>query len=129
MQWCARADVALVARADCVFTSIGHGGSIGTMGMDRSYKSGIFFFWGGEVKSAQVLVVQACLTLCDPMDCSLPGSSSPWNSPGKNTGVGCHSLLQAIFLTKGLNSGLLHCRKILYHLSHQGWGRGWLACY
>ena len=43
-----------------------------------------------------------------------------WNSPGKNTGVGCHSLLQGIFLTQGSNTGLLHCRQILYHLSHQG---------
>ena len=41
-----------------------------------------------------------------------------WNSPGKNTGVGCHSLLQGIFLNQGLNPGLLHCRQILYHLSH-----------
>ena len=38
--------------------------------------------------------------------------------PGKNTGVGCHFLLQGIFLTQGLNPGLLHCRKILYHLSY-----------
>ena len=44
----------------------------------------------------------------------------PWNSPGKNTGVGCHSLLQGSFLTQGLNQGLLHCRWILDHLSHQG---------
>ena len=44
----------------------------------------------------------------------------PWNSPGKNTGVGCHSLLQEIFLTQGSNPCLLHCRWILYHLSHQG---------
>ena len=42
----------------------------------------------------------------------------PWNSPGKNTGVGSHSLLQGIFLTQGLNLGLLHCRQILYCLSH-----------
>ena len=42
----------------------------------------------------------------------------PWNSPGKNTGVGCHDLLQKIFLTQGLNPGLLHCRQILYHLSY-----------
>ena len=42
----------------------------------------------------------------------------PWNSPGKNTGVGCHSLLQRIFPTKGSNPGL-HCRQILYHLSHR----------
>ena len=44
----------------------------------------------------------------------------PWNSPGKNTGVGCQSLLQGIFLTQGLNLGLLHCRQILYYLSLQG---------
>ena len=37
-----------------------------------------------------------------------------------NTGVGSHPLLQGVFLTQGLNLGLLHCRQILYHLSHQG---------
>ena len=41
----------------------------------------------------------------------------PWDFPGKNTGVGCHCLLQGIFPTQGLNP---HCRQILYHLSHQG---------
>ena len=41
----------------------------------------------------------------------------PWGSPGKNTGVGCHFLLQGIFLTQGLNPGLLLGRQILYHLS------------
>ena len=44
----------------------------------------------------------------------------PWGSPGKNTGVGSHSPLQGIFLTKGLNLGLPHCRQILDHVSHQG---------
>ena len=44
----------------------------------------------------------------------------PWDSPGKNTGVSSHYLLQGIFLTQGLNPGLLRCRQILYHLSHQG---------
>ena len=48
----------------------------------------------------------------------------PWNSAGKNTGVGSHSLLQGIFLTQGWNLGLLHCRQILYHLSHQGSPKG-----
>ena len=43
----------------------------------------------------------------------------PWNSPGKNTRVGSHSLLQRFFPTQGLNPGILNCRKILYHLSHQ----------
>ena len=42
----------------------------------------------------KVLVIQLCLTLCDPMDCS------PWNAPGKNTGAGSHSLLQGIFLPR-----------------------------
>ena len=54
-----------------------------------------------------------------PQDCSSPGSSSCGDSPGKNTGVGCHSLLQGIFLTQECNLGLLHCRQILYRLSHQ----------
>ena len=44
----------------------------------------------------------------------------PWNCPGKNTGAGCHSLLQGIFLTQGSNSQLLNCRQILYSLNHQG---------
>ena len=42
----------------------------------------------------------------------------PWDSPGKNPGVGSHSLLQGIFPTQGSNLSLLHCRWILYHLSH-----------
>ena len=50
----------------------------------------------------------ACWALCS------------WNSPGKDTGVGCHSLLQGIFPTQGSNPGLQHYRWILYHLSHQG---------
>ena len=41
-------------------------------------------------------------------------------TPGKHTGVGCHSLLQGIFSTQGSNPGLLHGRQILYHLSHEG---------
>ena len=43
-----------------------------------------------------VLVTQLCLTLCDPMNCSLPSSSAYGDSPGENTGVGCHFLLQGI---------------------------------
>ena len=89
----------------------------------------------------KVLVTQSCLTLCDPMNCSLPGSSvhgfpqekmtlewvvipfsrgweRKWEKMMKewnDTGVGCHSLLQGIFPTQGLNLGFLHCRQILYH--------------
>ena len=66
------------------------------------------------------LVAQFCPTLCELMDCSPPGSSAHGDSPSKNTGVGCHALLQGIFPTQGLNPGLSHCRRILYHLSHQG---------
>ena len=58
---------------------------------------------------------QPCQNLCDPVDCSL----CPWDSLGKNTGVGCHFLLQGIFPTQGSNLGLLHCRQILYPLCHQ----------
>ena len=67
-----------------------------------------------------VLVAQSCLTLSDPMDCSPPDSSCPWDSPGKSTGVGCRFLLQGIFLTQRSNRGLLHSRRILYRLSPQG---------
>ena len=56
-----------------------------------------------------VKVTQSCLTLC-----------SPWSSLGHNTGVGSLSLLQGIFPTQGSNPGLLHCRWILYQLSHEG---------
>ena len=54
-------------------------------------------------------VAQSCPTLCDPMDCSLPGSTVHRIFPGKSTGVGCHFLLQEIFQTQGLNPGLPHC--------------------
>ena len=43
------------------------------------------------------------------------GLLCPWNSPGKCTGVGCHFLLQGIFLTQGSNLDLRHCRQILYY--------------
>ena len=73
------------------------------------------------------LVTQSCPTLCDPRDCSPPGSSVHGDSPDKC--MGCHALLR-IFPTQGLNPGLPHCRQILYHLSHQG-SPGileWVAC-
>ena len=53
------------------------------------------------------------------MDCSL-SASSPWDSPGKNTGVDRFSLLQRLFPTQGSNLDLCHYRWILYHLSHPG---------
>ena len=61
----------------------------------------------------KVLVTQSCWTVACQLLC-------PWDFPGKNTGVGCHFLLHGIFSTQGSNSGLLHCRQILYHLSYMG---------
>ena len=61
----------------------------------------------------------SCVRHCEtPTDYSLPGFLCPRDSPGKNTGVGCHALLQRTSLTQRWNPGL-HCRQILYHLSHQ----------
>ena len=72
-------------------------------------KGSQFHYW-----CAVSLVTQSCPTLCDDVQ------YSPWNSPGKNPGVGCHFLLQGIFPTEGLDLGLLHWRQNLYPLSHQG---------
>ena len=60
-------------------------------------------------------VAKLCLTLCDPIMLLCP-----WDSPGKNTKVGCHFLLQGIFSTQGTNPDFLHCRQPLNCLSHQG---------
>ena len=85
----------------------------------------ICMFWlHGVLVTAHGLSLVA-VYVCE--SCSVVSSSlrphglhSPWRSPGQNTGVGNLSLLQRIFLTQGLNPGLLHYRQILYQLSHQG---------
>ena len=68
--------------------------------------------WEANRQVCVCLVAQSCLTFCDPMDCSLPGSSVHGIffclSPGKNTGVGFHFLLHGISPTQGSNTGLLH---------------------
>ena len=69
-----------------------------------------------SVMSNSVMPWTACQA---PLFC-LQGSSVHWDSPGRNTGVGCHAFLQGIFPTQGSNPGLLHCRQILYCLSHKG---------
>ena len=58
------------------------------------------------------------------------GLYSPWNSPGQNTGVGSLSLHQGIFPTQESNTGLLHCGRILYQVSHKERPRilEWVAC-
>ena len=64
------------------------------------------------------LVMQLCPTLGDPMNCSCtPGSSVHGHSPGKNNGVGCHTLLQGNFPTQGWNSGVPHHRWVHYCLA------------
>ena len=61
-------------------------------------------------KKVKVLVTQLCPALWDPIVCL-------WNSPGRNTGVGCHSLLQGVFPTQGLSMRLLHWQTgSLHHL-------------
>ena len=82
------------------------------------------------VLTSYITLIQLCAMLCwvaqsrptlhDPMDCSPPGSSVHGDSPGKNTGMSCHGLLQGIFPTQGPSPGLPHRRRILHHLSHQG---------
>ena len=67
----------------------------------------------------KVKVAQLCSTLCNPMDYIVHEILQARNSPGQNTGVGNLSLLQGIFPSQGSNTGLLHCRQILYHLSHK----------
>ena len=66
-----------------------------------------------------MLVVQLCPSLCDPVDCIACQAPLSMEFSSKNTGVGCHALLQGIFPTQGLNLGFLHVRQMLYHLRHQ----------
>ena len=60
------------------------------------------------------LVTKSCPTLAIPVRLLCP-----WDSPGKNTGVGCHFLLQGILLTQESELGLLHCRQIIYQLTYE----------
>ena len=70
--------------------------------------------------AVKVLVAQSCLTLCNPMDCSPPDFSVHGILQARTLEWVAHSLLQGVFPTQGSSSSLLHCRQILYHLSHQG---------
>ena len=71
-----------------------------------------------EIVSMKVKVAQSCLTLCDPMNCSLPRSSVHGIIQARILEWVCHFLLQGIFLTRGSNPDILHCRQILFQLSH-----------
>ena len=82
--------------------------------MEYYIKPNTIFF----LKETKVLVTQSCPTL-QFHRLQLIRLLCPWNSLGKNTGVGCHSLLQKIFPTQALNSGPLHCRQFLYRLNNR----------
>ena len=68
----------------------------------------------------KALVTQSCLTLCDPMDCSPPGTSVHGILLARILEWVAISFSRVIFLTQGSNPGLLHCRQVLYHLSLKG---------
>ena len=65
-------------------------------------------------------VAQSCLTLCNPIDCSLPGSFIHEIFQARLMEWVAFSFSRGIFLTQGSNPDLLHCRQIIYDLSHQG---------
>ena len=67
----------------------------------------------------RALCAQSCPTHCDLWTIARQ-AKNPWDFSGKNTGVGCHVLLQGIFPNQGSNLGLLYCKQTLYLLSHQG---------
>ena len=92
----------------------------------------ILFFSIATITSLHIILL---LFSCSVMSNSLQphGTQStrllcPWNSPGRSTEVGCHALLQGIFLIQGSNPGLLHWRWILYYVSHQGSQEGTKRC-
>ena len=72
------------------------------------------------ISKVKVLVVQSCLTLCNPVDCSLTGSSVLGILQAIIQRMGSHSFLQRIFPTQGSNLGLQYGRHILYGLNQQG---------
>ena len=74
--------------------------------------------WGSTCAFSRIWLFGAPWTVARQAPC-------PWDSPGKDTGAGCHALLQGIFLTQGSNPGLLHCRWILCHWATREWGRLW----
>ena len=76
----------------------------------KNYKAKVDISWEWKyLHSVKVKVAQSCLTLCNPMDYRLPSSPAHGDFPSKNTGIGCHALLQGIFPSQESNSGLPHC--------------------
>ena len=98
---------------------IGEPGRLQSMGSHR-----VGHDWSNLAAAADIsMCAQSCLTLCDAMDCSLPGSSVHGIFPGKNTRVGYQSLLQGVFLNQGSNPhrlNLLHWQVDSLLLCHLG---------
>ena len=83
--------------------------------------AGLGLPWVSEHCRHTCVLTQSCPAVCDPIDCSPPGSSVRGIFPAQR--AGCHFLLQRIFPTQELSPhllSLLHCRQILYLLSHRG---------
>ena len=78
--------------------------------ISKESSTAIQLMMGYVLMKIKVLISQSRLTLCNPMDCGLSGSSVH-GIPGKDTGVGNHSLLQGIFSTQGLNPDLSYFRQ------------------
>ena len=111
-------------RYSCIFWH----GNIPQYIFSFAYISGLFYplslqWW--LLPSAMCVCLSVCVSCSVVSDSLRPHGLylarflCPWDSPGKSTGLGSHSLLQRIFPTLGLNLGLLHCRQILFSLNHQ----------
>ena len=97
----------------------------------QEYWSGLLCPPSGDLPDPGIEPISPVLLHCRQILCPLSHLGSPnkcskvktkftsWDFPGKSTGVGCHFLLQSIFLTQGSNLGLPHCKQTLYHLSHR----------
>ena len=93
------------------------------------WKNSFLFLKSVFIFNWRIIAVQCCVGFCHESEsesCSVSNFlqphrlDGPWDSPGQNTGVASLSLHQGIFPTQGSNSGLSHCRQILYQLSHKG---------
>ena len=96
----------------------------GTYGMDRARAEilvcHLLALWQDPLallETVKVVVTRLGLTLCNAWTAATR-LFCPWDLPGKNARVGSHYLLQGIFSTQRSNPALLHCRRILYRLSH-----------
>ena len=82
-----------------------------------------FLLFATSIRKSRAVLCLVASVMSNSLQCGgLPPAMllCPWDSSGKNTGVGCHALLQGIFLTQESDPCLLPCRQILYRLSHQG---------